>query len=348
MDSSVAFGACVPLRVLYLPLEGYLGDQVAPRAAFEKLQSDGRIEGYECFSFLAVARESGNWDLMLQKLLEVAQRFQPNLIYWELQTSGRVPSGFVESLRKLESHPVIVQRTGDSYWSPPKKMVEFGRLIDATFITSTTLISQFENSGCKNVFFLPERLDTVRFGKAYPPSAARRFDVVMIANYYNDLGFKKFPGQKLRRQLVEVFHKAFGDRFGIFGKGWEGLRCLQGVIPYEDQQEVMRDSYLVLGSNNWNHSDYFSDRYLISISSGIPVLYSRFEGCERFFTTGKECWYFASPEDALNQARRILSMDINQREEISRTAAAKAILNFSCLKQAEELLDIFQKLQSQS
>src|SRR3990170_5526835 len=268
------------LRLLYLPIEGYVGDQVATRAAFEKMLETGRLEADEVFSFLCEYRHLGNWDRMLDKLLEVATAFQPTAIFWELQTSGRVPKEFTRRLKNLDYKPIIAQRTGDSYWKPPRNMVEFGCEIDVTFLTGSELIPEFKKVGCKDVRLLPERLDTIRLGKPWKRTGNPDFDIVMIANYYKQLWFRRFPGQTDRIKLIKVFTKKFGKRFGLFGRGWEGQPCWQGVVPYEKQQEPMRNSWLVLGVNNWNDAHYFSDRLVISLSSGVPVLYKYFAGAE--------------------------------------------------------------------
>jgi len=334
------------MKLLYLPLEGFVGDQVATRAAFEELLRQNKISAYGCYSFLVKAREMQSWQGMLDDLYEFIIEFKPDLIYWELQTSGEIPEKYIKKIKVILNDVIIFQRTGDSYWSPPKNMVNLGRLIDATFITSTSLIDDFTKRGCNNVKYLPERLDTIRFGEQFTPSNHRSFDIIMIANNYNDLGIKKFPGQKTRLELVKLFSKYYGKKFGLFGSGWEGEKTWQGIVPYQDQQEVMRDSWLILGVNNWEHANYFSDRYLISISSGIPVLYKHFEGCENFFLSEKECWYFHSVDEALTLSKEILSIDNNLREEIAKKAAGKAIDNYSCTKQAVEILNVFYELKS--
>ena len=332
------------LRLLYLPIEGYLGDQVATRAAFEKMLETGRLEAYEAFSFLCEYRHLGNWDRMLEKLLEVATAFQPTAIFWELQASGRVPKEFTRKLKNLASHPVISQRTGDSYWNPPKSMVEFGREIDVTFLTGSTLIPGFQKAGCKDVRLLPERLDTLRFGKPWKRTGHPDFDVVMIANYYKQLWFRRFPGQTDRLRLVKAFTKNFGKRFGLFGRGWEGQPCWQGVVPYEKQQEPMRNSWLVLGVNNWNHVHYFSDRLLNSLSSGVPVLYKYFPGAEDFFKDGVHCRFFYETEEAVPKAVEMLDSPEEVRERIGGDGAEIAIKEHSVERRTEQLLDILESL----
>lgn len=332
------------LRLLYLPLEDPPGGQVAPRAAFEKMLIHGRLQAYQAFPFLYEARQSRGWKGMLERLYTLASRFQPTAVFWELQTSGRVPKQFVRRLKALDSNPVIVQRTGDSYWKPPKNMVEFGREIDVTFLTGSSLIPEFQKAGCKDVRLLPERLDTVRLGKLWKRTGHPDFDVVMIANYYRQLWFRRFPGQIDRIKLVKAFSRKFGKRFGLFGKNWEGQPYWQGMVLYEKQQEPMRNSWLVLGVSNWDHSHYFSDRLLNSLASGVPVLYKHFPGAEDFFKDGIHCRFFYDVEEAVRIAGEVLDSPEEEREKMGRAGWEIAIKEHSTERRAEQLLDILERV----
>jgi len=330
-------------RLLYIPNEGFIGDQVAPRDAFEKLHKENILDDYRAFSFLVVAKELGSWDKMLTSLLEYAENYQPTLILWELQTYGRVKKNFVWKLRKLKSNPIITQRTGDSYWKPPRNMVEFGTEIDATFLTGTTLIPEFEKLGCRNVLYLGERLDTVRFGKPYAQNPNPEFDVIMIANFYNQWWFRKFPGQKDREELVKSFSAYFGKKFGLFGHGWRNNPCWQGVIPYSEQQVYMQNSRLILGVNNWHHNHYYSDRLLISLSSGVPVLYKYFNGADDYFKDKTHIWYFGNNSDALNTAVKILETPEEIINSICRNAFNLTVEEHSCIHRAKEFLELVER-----
>lgn len=317
------------LRLLYLPNEGSRGDQLGPREGFEYLFKTERLEAYEAFSFLVEARELGSWDVMLDKLVDVSEVFQPSAILWCLQNNGIVPKRYVAKLKSLASRPIIAQRTGDSYWKPPREMVELGREIDVTFLTGTSLIPAFKKQGCKVVRYHPEVFDTVRFGKPWQRTKSADYDVVMISNFYNQLWFKRYPGQKERMALAYAFSKHFGKRFGLFGDGWKGWRCWQGKIPYDQQQEPMRSSWLVLGVNNWQDSHYFSDRLPISLSSGVPVVYKYFTGAEELFEDSKHLWFFEDVNDAMKKARHLLDMPVEQRESVARYGSAYAIARYS-------------------
>src|SRR3972149_9593989 len=221
------------LRLLYLPLEYNVGDQSGPRSAFEELLSHGRLECYIAFPYVCEARQLGSWEAMLDRLYVAAVEFQPNAIYWHLQTAGIVPTDFIRKVKNLSSKPVICQSTGDSYWKPPKSIVQLGREIDITFLSGTGMADAFRKAGCKDVRLLPEPLDPTRFIKPWMPTNEREFDVVMIANrIWSRNPFRIMDGQKERVKIIRAFEKRFGKKFGLFGQGWEKIsRCVQGPIP---------------------------------------------------------------------------------------------------------------------
>lgn len=336
------------MRLLYLPIEGFVGDQGAPRAAFESMRRSGRLHAYDAYSFLCRARELGSWQKMLGEFYALAKAFAPDAIFWELQTAGRVPPEFSQRLKNLPSRPIIAQRTGDSYWKPPRNMIEFGREIDVTLLTTSTLIPDFQEAGCKDVRLLPERLDTIRFGKPWQRTSQSDFDVVLIANNYRQFWFRRYPGQTDRLKLVKAFSRTFGRRFGLFGGGWENEASWQGAVPYAQQQEVMRRANLILSVNNWNQAHYFSDRLLNSLSSGVPVLQKHFEGADEFFTEDVHLWYFEDVDEAVPKARKLLQMDDAARQKVAKVGAAEAVAKHSCEVRAEQLLQILDELRVDS
>lgn len=330
------------MRLLYLPYEGTYGEQIAPRRALETLHRQGHLSAYSAYSFLYESLVRRSWGDMLQDLLRHATEFQPTAIFWEQTDAGPISVEFLSALKSLGSHPVIAQRTGDSYWKPPKSMVGIGRNIDITFLTGSTLIPAFERAGCHNVCLLPERLDTVRFGAATQTTSEPEFDVVMIAGFYRQLWFRQFPGQTERIKLARQFQKRFGKRFGLFGPGWQGYDSWQGPLPYDRQHDIMRRSRLILGNNNWRHAHYFSDRLLNALSSGIPTLYRRFPGCEEYFRHGEHLWYFDDLKDALGQADTILSMPENHRQSVGRNGSVLALENHSAEKRMAEAVKMME------
>ncbi len=333
------------LRLLYIPNETIVGDQIGPRAAFEENLRTGRLEAFDTYSFLVEAKRLGSWQRMLDDLMQFARAFAPTAILWEMQTRQCVPTTYAQALRALPSRPVVSQRTGDSYWRPPRTMVRFGRGADLTLLTGTSLIPAFQKAGCRNVQYLPERFDLARFGSHWTRSAAPEFDVVMIANYYRQWWFRRFPGQELRRSLAKAFAKRFGCRFGLFGRGWNGWVGWQGFLPYGQQHEAMRRSRLVLGVNNWNDACYFSDRLPISLASGVPVLYKHFPGADELFQEGKHLWYYHDMRDALAKAEVLLARPQEELDQVAACGAELARNEFSCKRWAEQLLALLEELQ---
>ncbi len=97
----------------------------------------------------------------------------------------------------------------------------------------------------------------------------------------------------------------------------------------------MRNSWIVLGVNNWNHVHYFSDRLLNSLSSGVPVLYKYFPGAEDFFKNGVHCRFFYETEEAVPKAVEMLDSPEEERERIGIAGAEIAIMEHSVERRTE-------------
>lgn len=331
-------------RLLYLPMGPGLDDGIGFRRAFDKLVANNTLADLQTFHYCREVEARGGWQAMLDHLVATAATFAPTAIMWQLQTTGEVPAGYVRRLRSLPSLPVIIQFTGDSYRRAPKNMIRFGREIDATFLHGTHHIPAFRKGGCQDVRFLTHWFSLEQWATSETPSPDPEFDVIMIANFYRQLPFRRYDGQRDRMELVKAFTQRYGKRFAIYGEGWNDHPCAKGFVAKEQQQQAMQNSRIVLAANNWHHANYFSDRLPISLTSRVPVLHKWFEGADDHFQDGKHLWWFRDTEEALNKAERILAMPPAVRDAVTEAGAAEAIRNHSCDKHAQRFVDVFDEL----
>ncbi len=266
---------------------------------------------------------------MLSRLREVAECGQPTWIHWDLQTKGRVPAQFARTLKSLESSPVITRadrrqlraaaaqhgriRTRDRYHVSDEHRAD----------------SEVPARWVRDVRYLPEHFDATLFGQPWRRTSEPHFDVVMIASYLNvklaRLRRRYLPLQRERLALVKQLTSRFGRRFGLYGRGWEGQPSWQGVVPFREQQMPMRDSWLVLGLNNWSHADYFSNRLPISLGSGVPVVYKAFPGVEKWLVDGKHCRLYGRANQALPAIEEALRSPVEERELMGRLGRQRAL-----------------------
>lgn len=331
-------------RILYMPLGETVDAGIGFRMAFGKLLGTGSIESLETVQFCREIKRLGGWENMLERVMKTAIDFRPTAILWQLQTTGEVPPSFVRRLRFLSSFPVIVQFTGDSYRRPPGNMVRFGKEIDCTFLLGPTFVDAFKRAGCADVRPMTNWFSAEHWNGGTDWPTTVDLDIVMIANNYRQLPFRRFAGQSDRLRLVRAFSEKFGDRFAIYGYGWDGYACARGFLPNARQTEIMRRARLILAANNWHHAHYFSDRLLISLASGTPVLHKWFEGADEYFRDGEHLWWFRDTAEALSKAETILGLPEAERRRIAGAGAEEALRNHSCDEHARRFLRVFDEL----
>jgi hypothetical protein len=127
-------------RLLYLPDEASVGDQVGPRRAFEALIQDGRLAAYQAFAPDYEAAVSGPLDASA-RLLALANSFQPTIVLWSAPSNFPVKSELVARLRSLESSPTIVLQDMDARGMVRKRLVPSTRSLakeaDLVYLSGT-------------------------------------------------------------------------------------------------------------------------------------------------------------------------------------------------------------------
>ncbi len=132
----------------------------------------------------------------------------------------------------------------------------------------------------------------------------------MIANRNKSkIPFKSMPGIKQREIIVKKFFKEFGEKFAVFGKGWDGFTCAKGYINFFDQEKVIRESWLTIGIDHfYNYDGYYSDRLPISLVSGVIHLTYKTPGLEKIFTDKEDLFFWNDPDEAILIAKQLLNI----------------------------------------
>jgi hypothetical protein len=299
-------------RLLYIPNEWVPGWQVGPRASFEGMQRNGFIDAYESFSFLLEAKQSSPAGA-LDKLCQLAYQFQPTMILWQHVGNFPVTREYLVKLKSLRSAPMLVYHEADAFglFKPlSKSMKNFAAEAHIVVLVGLGVLADlFIANGAKKIIYAPHSVDTIQFGKSWEPTSSRRFDVVMIGNRITSrIPFKRFPGAVSREKLACQLTKRFGRRFGLFGSGWDGFPGALGPIPFEKQEEIIRDSWISVG---WDHFDnipfYFSDRLPISLLSGVAHVTNYQPGYELLFKNGEQLVFTHTVSETVNTIDFMLS-----------------------------------------
>jgi hypothetical protein len=317
-------------RLLYLPDEASVGDQVGPRRAFEALIQDGRLAAYQAFAPHYEASVSGAVDASA-RLLALANSFQPTIILWSHPSNFPVKSELVARLRSLGSSPTIVLQEMDAWGMVRKRLTPSTRLLakeaDLVYLCGTgSLARVFRRAGAARIRFTFHAADGERFGTPWSPSTQREYDVVMIGNRIR----RRFPGSALpgawrRARLVELLERQHGPRFALYGHDWEGHPSWKGPLAFEDQGKANRSAWVSAG---WDHfptiANYTSNRTPISLMSGVPHVTNYSPGLELIYPAGSGLYWGKTVRSVAEMVAVVLAMPRKDLLAIGKHAACFA------------------------
>ena len=324
------------LRLLYLPNEMEDREQYGPRMVFENMLANNELEAYQAYSFLMEQKRSGSSNAALDRLYESARQFQPDIILWQHPGSFPLPPGFGYSLKNIASHPVLAYDERDVYGGRGKPFTQGMRTLaseaDVIFIVGLgDYADWFRKAGAKRIVYSPHCIDTLRFGHQWDPPTDRQFDVVMIGNIFRPSGLKPgLPGWKNRWQLAERLSDLLGDRFALYGRGWDGITSAKGELAFLKQEETLRESWLSVG---WDYYDdtpfYFSNRLPIALMSGVAHVTNYQPGYEIMFQNGKDLCYAHTVDEMIDQVCYLLSLPRSRLLEIGLAGQQYAKINLA-------------------
>lgn len=309
------------MKLLYLPNEDALELtnhklQVGPRKAFEALHEKGALSGLEIYSFLHELKKSGSHQEVMNQILAIAEKFQPDVIYWHHVSHFKLNDDFFVKLKEKAPKAKNVYHEPDPYGRFIKRINENMRLLfskaDLTIMSGAgNFIKLAQEAGAKNVIFSVQHFDNIRVGRPWTPTETRENDLVMIANAagYIKIPGRYIPGSQRRIELGKKLSESFGRRFALYGNGWDGLEAARGRLEFNLQEQTIRSSWV---SINWQHFDkepfYFSNRIPISLASGVPHITNYQPGYDFIFKNLKGGLYMAKTVDeAVEIAHYLLS-----------------------------------------
>jgi hypothetical protein len=316
-----------PLRFFYVPNEAPDIPQVGPRKAFSLLHQQGVFSAYEAYSYLVERLKYKNQADALEALYQAAAAFAPDVIFWQhLNSSYPVEREFLRRLKAIASKPKFVWHDPDPYGRliKPLDPIMKNAIAEsdvAILVGLGYMAEDVRKAGGKRLLFAPHSYDDERFAKPWTPTLQRQYNAVMIANLtcLKRIPFLFMPGGRNRKVMSRAFHRAFGDRYAVFGagQGWKGEPYCQGPIAFDQQEKVVRNSWLTI---NWGQFDkiamYSSDRLPISLISGVPHITNYQRGYEHLFPGAKGMYFVHSVAEALDVADMLLSLPREQLNEI--------------------------------
>ncbi|HSM23747.1 MAG TPA: hypothetical protein VK856_02685 [Anaerolineaceae bacterium] len=286
------------------------------REAFAAIHKDGFIESLSTFSFLVDYHEHLDASRTLDKIVALIKSEKPDLVFWQKLDGFPITDNMIRDIRAVKPGIKIAYHEGDPYGKFYKR---FDRNIkcmlshaDYVFWCGIdSFLRMAKKYGARKFYYLPHNVDLSRFWNDWVPTQNRDFDLVMIANgIKSKLPFLSFPGSRRRYQCVKLLTENFGQRFAVYGCGWEKYLSSKGPVPFKEQTRVLQSARI---SVNWDHFDkvgfYNSDRTVISLASGVPHITTYHPGFEYMYrdVIGKGLYLAKSPGELVDIAVYLLS-----------------------------------------
>jgi hypothetical protein len=309
------------LKVLYLPL----GEQSGMYDAWNNVGVNLSI-----YDYWSDWQSNKSRDGIKNKFLTKVREFQPNLIHMQLQFTGLLDNDALRQARNAAPGVVITNWSGDCRTSVPGEFSSIAGALDHSLISSTGQLEMYRGAGCHNVKYWQIGYDPK---VSFPLNKTEfQYDVSFTGNAY-----KHFPDSSLRASAVHAVKTAFGARCGIFGSGYSGS---QGSTSHQQNNDIYNSSLCVLSISNFNNvAHYFSDRLLLCLGSGRPVISWYFPNCEDYFVDGKDIFIARSNQDIIDIVNRCKA-DPEMASQVGKNGHKKASQEHTYTSRVIELLNI--------
>jgi spore maturation protein CgeB len=312
------------MKVLYLPL----GDQPATERGFRNHPEVTEVQVFDFWSYF----NSHGAPNTNQCFIDRCSSFRPDIIHMQLQMTGVISSQTLATVRNMLPKVKISNWTGDIRVHPDSYFLDISKIVDVSLMSHVGQFDLYRSNGCKNPMYWQIGYDDQLF---YPKNYTDfQYDVVFTGNCYNN----DFPDAPLRAQVASRLKSAFGPRAGIFGTGYGAVSS--GSIAMRDVQEVYNRSVCVFSMSNFNDvSHYFSDRLLMCMSSGRPVISYRFPAIDKYFINNCEILVANNAEEVIEHVNYCKN-NIAQVKEIGIRGAERVKAEHSYTSRVAELLNI--------
>ena len=273
-------------RVLVLPLN-YDHPQEGMVEAFRQVFGDVSVS---VFDYLFVQKQlQGSAVYADAEFFEVATRLKPDWIFMQLQETGIVTPATIGSIKLALPNTVITQWNGDYRPELGEYQKSIARACDLTLLSSRGQLADYTRAGARDVAYCQIGLDWSEdvLGKPAWQSPFEVPEIVFIGNYYEHGPWKRGTAERL--DAVKRLNAVFGARFGVVGSGWPAGTPVIGACTVKQQHHVWKRAKVAINVNHENHVEsYYSDRLLIALASGTPVVTYKVPGLDREFDVGEE------------------------------------------------------------
>lgn len=239
-------------------------------------------------------------------VLGVFSSFNPDIVFMHLQSADVIHSG---TAQMMAQNSIVLNWTGDVRYPLPQHYLDLGKHIHATLFTNENDVDASRNHGVKSGF-LQVGFDSTHFSplgdidSKYP-------EIVFLGSNYTDT----FPLSSYRYEMVMRLKNEFGNRFGVYGGGWNGMEN-GNITSYAEEGKLYRSSKIAINLSHFNYRRYSSDRMYRILGSGTFCLSRNYEEIEKDFKVGHDLAVWNDINELVSKIRFYLNNDA-ERERIA-------------------------------
>jgi hypothetical protein len=307
-------------RVMMAPLSPQCGYPLAFRGIWG-------AENVGEFDYLTRQRSGLSRGEVNGEFVHVVTQFKPDWLWTQLQETAVIAPEALWEVRRALPKTVVTTWTGDIRAEVPPLLSTICPAVHAVFISSIGHIPIYRAAGAPVCEYLQIGLDWEEdvLGKPDWEPSFRIPDVVFLANFYGD----SFPDGTGQRMHAVYTLKEAGIDIGVVGSGWPTFCNPVGACHLKKSYHVYRHAKVALSVNHFNNIEgYWSDRHLMAMASGTPLVSKYIPGLEREFENGKDLFWFKSDSEMIAQVKELLGNE-GLRREIGRNGRAKMIRGHS-------------------
>jgi len=289
---------------------------------------------YEEVDYLRVGKEKGKGEANRLFVATIGES-RPDWVWMQLQDTEVITAASIEQARDASPESVFVHWTGDMRPVVSPYLASVCRATDLTLVSSVGKLDQFRQAGAGRAEYLQIGLDWEQDVLGLPDWAPpfRVPSVVFCGGYYDE----QFPGTVDRRALVLALCDA-GVDVGVVGPGWPSAFPVVGACDVKQQYHIYKRAKVALSVNHFNDVEqYYSDRQLIAMASGTPVVCVYVPGLEREFIYGHHCLWYRGTEEAVSHVKRLLG-DAGLCRQIGVAARAEVMQHHSWFTRFAQVL----------
>ncbi len=260
------------------------------------------------FDFMTIMHELGR-EAMNEKLMETAEREQPDLIFFCLFTN-EIDTYTISSLTKRF---VTYNWFCDDHWRFSNFSRHYAPHFSYVSTTDSEAIPRYQKIGYRQALLTQWACN--HYDYLLLPDVQKKYDVTFIGQPHGN------------RKRVVNYLRSQGIAIQPFGRGWEN-----GRVTQEEMICIFNASKinLNLANSSWNiHTIFRGQQQIKGRNFEIPgsggfILTNYMQGIERYYEIGKEIACFKTRRDLAGQIRYYLAHD-DERERIARAGYERTL-----------------------